>query len=123
MSEQHTPSSLEGKSFIYNMHLAFSKSGEHIPVENYAHTATNVVLTEHGDWDFDLSGLEGRFSTRYGWSLLLDTPDNRVRIARYQTMQLVIKQMEALCDEARQAMDSLDVITALDAAPADAVSK
>lgn len=107
MTEQQTFPSLEGQQFIYDMHQAFPNEGDHIAVVERTHIATDVVQTGPKRWEFNLSGLEGRFHTYYGWSLVLDTPINRERLAGYERLRALSEQAKTLVVEARSHLETL----------------
>lgn len=107
MTEQQTFPSLEGKQFIYDMHTAFPNKGNHIAVVERTHIATNVVQTGTNCWEFNLSGLEGRFHTCYGWSLVLDTPINRERVAGYERLLALSEQAKTMLVESRGCLETL----------------
>lgn len=107
MTEQQAFPSLEGKQFIYDMHQAFPNEGDHIPVTARTLMATNVVQTGEKRWEFNLSGLEGRFHTYYGWSLVLDSPINGERLRAYEELNVLAEQAKQAAFAARARLETL----------------
>ena len=80
------PISFGDKVFIYNLHTAFRTDNKHLEVVALEHKATDVVQTGKGRFEFNLTGLEGRFETYYGWSLVADIPENSKLIETYRNL-------------------------------------
>ena len=80
------PISFGDKVFIYNLNVAFRTDNKHLEVVALEHKATNVVQVDVIRFEFDLTGLEGRFSTNYGWSLIADIPENSKLIETYRNL-------------------------------------
>lgn len=107
MSEQQTFPSLEGKQFLYDHIMAFPDSGSHLKVLPRTLIATNVVQTGVTRWEFNLSGLVGRFHTHYGWSLVLDTPINRERVLAYAQLRTLTEEAQKMANVAREHLETL----------------
>jgi hypothetical protein len=105
------PLALEGQTFIYVRHMAFPTNprGKHTPVNAAELKATNVIQTAENTWEFDLTGLPGRYETHYGWSLCPDTPENRTHIHDYLELRQKQLQLAGQCAAAHRRIVSLNV--------------
>lgn len=109
MTDSQYPLALEGQTFIYAMNVAISVEprGSHTPVKEFYLKATNVIQTAENTWEFDLTGLPGRYETHYGWSLKHDTPENHEHISTY------LEVKEKLLELAKQGAAAREAITSL----------
>lgn len=109
MTDSQYPLALEGQTFIYGMNIAFSVDprGNPTPVKEYYLKATNVIQTAENTWEFDLTGLPGRYETHYGWSLQHDTPENHERISTYLEVKEKLLGLAKQGAAARKAITSL----------------
>ena len=78
-------------------------------IEEYKHLARNVVRLPDGSFEFDLLSFDPsrRFRTRYGWSLILNTPDNLQRLAAYREARHAAEAAEERCSVIRRGMITL----------------
>jgi len=90
-----------GMEYIYR-HDIIWKVGDHNPYDIKPGTIMkNVVQLDSGGYEFFCKETGEKFKSNYSWSLAEDTPENVVRIEKYEKEYKKFKEYEKLVDGLR----------------------
>lgn len=86
-----------------------------LPIERYRHVAKNVVKINNNSFEFDLPSYGGeRYRSNYGWSLVVNTPDNIAKVYEYEEAVENCRK----CDEKRRAaFNAVESLKSLTSSP------
>ncbi len=99
---------LADKTYIYNHDCAWKANQlRSQQIQQAGHTASNVIKLDNNCFEFDLSDLEGRWQTSYGWAFVETTPDNLEVFAQLNAIENKIKTLKQLWHETYAGLETL----------------